>query len=251
MAIGALIIGDEILSGKRQDKHLPHLIESLRARGMELAWAEYLGDVPARILASLQRSMASEDIVFSFGGIGATPDDHTRRIAAQAAGLAYQRHPQALALIEAQFGDEAYPNRVRMADLPAGCGLIPNPVNRIPGFTVKQHHFVPGFPSMAWPMIDWVLDTLYPQLHFAQPKIERRLLVPHAREGNLIQTMEALVAQFPELRFSSLPSFGTDTLPPHIEFGLTGSDSSTAAAMDWLKNELSRLGYHFEDQPSR
>ena len=69
---GLIVIGDEILSGKRQDKHLPHLIEALRARGMELAWAEYLGDVPARILASLQRSMASDDIVFSFGGIGAT-----------------------------------------------------------------------------------------------------------------------------------------------------------------------------------
>lgn len=251
MNFGALIIGDEILSGKRQDKHLAHLIEALRARGLELAWAEYQGDVPAKILASLQRSMASDDIVFSFGGIGATPDDHTRRIAAQAAGLAYQRHPEALALIEAQFGAEAYPNRVRMADLPAGCGLIPNPVNRIPGFSIGRHHFVPGFPSMAWPMVDWVLDKLYPHLHHATPKIERRLLVPHAREGNLIQTMEALVARFPELRFSSLPSFGTDTLPPHIEFGLTGSDSRTAEALQWLKQELATLGYAFEDQPAR
>ncbi len=251
MTFGAIIIGDEILSGKRQDKHLQHVIGALRARGLELGWAEYLGDVPAKILTTLQRTLASDDIVFSFGGIGATPDDHTRWIAAQAAGRAYEPHPEALALIEAQFGAEAYPNRVRMADLPAGCGLIPNPVNRIPGFSISRHHFLPGFPDMAWPMLDWVLDTLYPQLHNATPKIELRLYVPEAREGNLIQTMEALVDRFPQLRFSSLPSFGNDTTPRHIEFGLTGIEADARAAMEWLKQALAGQGYSFEEQPPR
>ncbi|MGZ5779657.1 MAG: molybdopterin-binding protein, partial [Burkholderiaceae bacterium] len=76
MAIGLIIIGDEILSGKRTDSHFPKVVEMLNARGLQLAWAEYLGDDPARITATFKRTLASEDIVFSCGGIGATPDDH-------------------------------------------------------------------------------------------------------------------------------------------------------------------------------
>ena len=75
-----------------------------------------------------------------------------------------ERHREAEALIEAEYGDRAHPKRVLMADFPRGAGLIPNPVNRVAGFFVEHHHFVPGFPDMAWPMIEWVLDTRYPQL---------------------------------------------------------------------------------------
>ncbi|HTF13742.1 MAG TPA: molybdopterin-binding protein, partial [Burkholderiales bacterium] len=87
MGIGAIIIGDEIIRGKREDKHFPKLIEILAARGMRFDWCQYLGDNPELITATLRRTLASEDIVFSFGGIGATPDDHTRRCAADAAGV--------------------------------------------------------------------------------------------------------------------------------------------------------------------
>ena len=75
LQVGALIIGDEILSGKRADKHLPKLIELLGARGLSLAHAEYVGDDRARITDALRRAFASQAVVFSFGGIGATPDD--------------------------------------------------------------------------------------------------------------------------------------------------------------------------------
>ena len=86
-AIGLIIIGDEILSGKRADKHLPKFIELLNERGLQLAWAEYVGDSPERITQVLARAFASGDVVFSCGGIGATPDDHTRQCAAQALGV--------------------------------------------------------------------------------------------------------------------------------------------------------------------
>src|SRR6059058_6014566 len=76
--IGLIIVGDEILSGKRADKHLPKLIELLSARGLQLGWAEYVGDKPERITDTLKRAFASGDIVFSCGGIGATPDDHAQ-----------------------------------------------------------------------------------------------------------------------------------------------------------------------------
>jgi len=124
-ALGALIIGDEILSGKRADKHLAHVIATLAARGLSLDYAQYLGDDRARLTEVLRGNFARGDIVFSFGGIGATPDDHTRQAAAAALGVPLERHPEALREIEARFGAEAYPHRVLMAEFPAGSRVIP------------------------------------------------------------------------------------------------------------------------------
>ena len=104
MGFGALIIGDEILRGKREDKHFSKLVEILAARGMKLDWAEYLGDDPARITATLKRTLATSDVVFSFGGIGATPDDHTRECAASALGVDLVLQPDAEAAIRGRFG---------------------------------------------------------------------------------------------------------------------------------------------------
>ena len=106
-AIGLIIIGDEILSGKRADKHLPKFIELLNERGLQLSWAEYVGDSPERITAVLARAFASGDVVFSCGGIGATPDDHTRQCAAKALGVPLALQPEAKALILARVRDVA------------------------------------------------------------------------------------------------------------------------------------------------
>ena len=171
MIFGALIIGDEILSGRREDQHLKRVIAALESRGLALAWAHYVGDEPARIVAELRAAAASGDAVFSFGGIGATPDDHTRQCAALALERPLELHAQAKVLIEQraqemalQKGvafDPAAPEqqrRLQMGVFPAGATLIPNPYNRIPGFSVGHLHFMPGFPVMAHPMLEWVID---------------------------------------------------------------------------------------------
>src|SRR5258707_11865379 len=146
MGFGMIIIGDEILSGRRTDKHLPKVIELLSARGLSLDWAEYVGDDRERITATLKRAFASGDAVFSTGGIGATPDDHTRQCAAAALGVALHLHPEAEREIRGRFGAETTPQRLMMGEFPQGARIIPNPVNRIAGFSVRDHHFVPGFP---------------------------------------------------------------------------------------------------------
>ncbi|MBU3738738.1 MAG: competence/damage-inducible protein A, partial [Rhodoferax sp.] len=105
--IGLVIIGDEILSGKRADKHLPKVIELLKARGLSLDHADYVGDSPERITATLRRAFDSGGLVFSCGGIGATPDDHTRQCAAAALGRPLVLHPQARALIRERMQDVA------------------------------------------------------------------------------------------------------------------------------------------------
>jgi hypothetical protein len=143
---GLIVIGDEILSGKRADKHLPKIIELLGARGLSLGWAEYVGDSPVRITAALQRAFASGDVVFSTGGIGATPDDHTRQCAARALGVDLVLHPEAAALILERMQDIAREqgkpyeperpdnaHRLNMGVFPAGAQIIPNPYNKIPG----------------------------------------------------------------------------------------------------------------------
>jgi len=244
MLIGALIIGDEILSGKRQDKHLPHLIDTLRRRGLKLGWAGFEGDDRGRLTAVLRDSFARGDIVFSFGGVGVTPDDHTRQAAAAALGGALLRHPEAVAEIEAQFGASAYPNRVLMAEFPAGSRIIPNPVNRVASFSIRDHHFFPGFPSMAWPMLDWVLATHYAKLA-ATPEDERAIVVHDAGESQLLQVMNDNVARFPQLKLFSLPSF----LPEgarRLELGVRGDPAALEAALAHLVSGVDAAGFRWE-----
>jgi len=245
MKIGALIIGDELLSGKRQDKHFNHLQTVLAKRGLELSWTIIVGDEPEQLQRFLAFSLSTKDLVFSFGGIGATPDDRTRESVAKVAELSLQPHPEAVAEIESQFGDKAYPNRILMADLPEGSRIIPNTVNRVPGFSLNDHHFMPGFPEMSWPMIEWVLDNLYPDLRNTAPTNEQVIYVINGRESDLIETMRQVVQLYPELRLSSLPHLGTN---PHIELSLRGEDELINTAMDMLKSAIKKAGLTWSDQ---
>lgn len=237
---GVYIIGDEILSGKRQDAHLTKVIELLSVRGLQLSWANYLGDIPEQITHSLKASMERGDVVFSFGGIGATPDDYTRQCAADAAGVPIERHAGAVAEIEARYGEAAYPKRVLMADFPQGCDLIPNPINRVAGFSINQHYFVPGFPEMAHPMIEWVLETYYAHLFHAQDYIESSILVMEAGESQLIDLMNDMLMQYPKLKLFSLPKLNERRT---TEVGLKGETAEVLAAMQMLKQGVTQLGF--------
>jgi molybdopterin-biosynthesis enzyme MoeA-like protein len=250
MAIGALIIGDEILSGKRQDKHLAKAIEILGARNLELAWAEYVGDDPARITATLRRTFASTDIVFSFGGIGATPDDHTRQCAAAATGQALATHPEGLKELEARFKpEEITERRLKMIEFPARSEIVPNPYNRIPGFSINAHYFFPGFPEMAHPMMAWVLDTQYKHLSPAVRSVEEAILV-RIGESFLIDIMNVVVRDYPDLKLSSLPQnvAGGGYL---VELSVRGDPKRVPGAMAYVRTEVAKLGYAFEERAAR
>ena len=235
---GAFIIGDEIIVGKRQDKHLTFLIGALAKRGLRLSWAQYLGDEPARLTAALKMTFASKDLVFSFGGIGATPDDHTRQCAAAALGVSLKLHPDAEKEIRGRFGGETTPERLAMGEFPAGSVVIPNPVNRIPGFSLADHHFVPGFPQMAWPMVEWVLDTRYRERFDSQKWGEASILVFEAGESQLIPAMKAVEAAFPAIKVFSLPSMGHDGSRIHVELGVRGDPSEVGPAMELLRRTV-------------
>ncbi|MDP8566624.1 competence/damage-inducible protein A [Methylophilus aquaticus] len=243
-SFGVYIIGDEILSGKRQDAHLGKVISLLSSRGLQLSWAHFLGDIPEQITSHLRASMARGDIVFSFGGIGATPDDHTRQCAADAAGVPIARHAGAVANIEAQYGEAAYPKRVRMADFPQGCDLIPNPINRVAGFSLHEHYFVPGFPEMAHPMVEWVLETYYRHLFHAADYLEASIVVTEAGESDLIDLMHAMLARYPMLKLFSLPRTNQRRT---TEVGMKGESALVKQAILDLKAGISALGFPWVD----
>ncbi len=244
MNFGIYIIGDEILSGKRQDGHLSKAIEILSARGLALSWAQYLGDDPAQITNALRTSFAKSDIVFSFGGIGATPDDYTRQCAANALNVPIERHAGAVAEIVAQFGEGAYPKRVFMADFPQGAALIPNPVNRVAGFSIKNHYFLPGFPQMAHPMMEWVLDTHYAHLFHQTQYLEQSIIVADGIESQLIDLMNETLSKYPEIKIFSLPKLKPNK---QIELGAKGAPEQVKLAMHDLKAGVSQIGFVWQD----
>jgi molybdopterin-biosynthesis enzyme MoeA-like protein len=250
---GLIIIGDEILSGKRADKHLPKVIELLKQRGLALDYAEYVGDAPEQITVALRRAFASGDVVFSTGGIGATPDDHTRQCAAQALGLELVLHPQAKQLIDERMRDMALEqgksydpdrsdniHRLNMGVFPAGSDIIPNPYNKIPGFSHGSVHFVPGFPVMAWPMIEWVLDHLYPRWFNLGAWVEKSVIVYGAMEATLTPLMQAIEAAHAEVKVFSLPSVDHPEYGRHIELGVKGAPDQVTPAYVALLEGLAR-----------
>jgi molybdopterin-biosynthesis enzyme MoeA-like protein len=250
MSFGAIIIGDEILSGKRQDKHMAKVIETLGSRGLGLAWARYLTDEPELITATLKQTFATGDVVFSFGGIGATPDDHTRQCAAAAAGVGLKLHPDAEKEIRARFADDpkgVTPQRLAMGEFPAGSRIIPNPYNRIPGFSVGHHHFLPGFPEMSWPMMAWVVDTLYADLHAPGSVAEASIVVREAGESQLIELMKACQARFPGIKVFSLPRVQPERF---IELGVRGAAGEVPAAIGELRSGVSALGFPWTEGPA-
>ncbi len=255
MNFGALIIGDEILSGKRVDAHFRKIASLFGERGLRLSWVQYLGDERPRLVDALRRSFASGDVVFSFGGIGNTPDDHTRQAAAEALGVDLVLQPEAERELRARFGADVNDVRLQLATFPRGVDIVPNPFNRIAGFRVRDHYFLPGFPQMAHPMAEWVLDTYYAHLFNQRPVIDKAFLLtgPNAYESALLGLMERIVAAYPDLRLFSLPSIGPDGQRKHLELGVEGAEVRVDQALEEIRQEIERRGitWSWRDQGLR
>ena len=266
ISFGLVIVGDEILSGKRADKHMPKVIELLGARGLQLAYADYVGDDPARITATLARAFAaareSGDVVFSCGGIGATPDDHTRQCAAKALGVDLVLHPTAKALILERMADVAKEqgtpyepdrddniHRLNMGVFPVGADIIPNPYNKIPGFTCRAGqgavHFVPGFPVMAWPMIENVLDSDYAHLHQKSAYVEKSVIIFGSMEAMLTPLMLDIEAAHSGVKVFSLPSVDHPEYGRHIELGVKGAPEAVSRAYPAMLAGLHKFDLKF------
>lgn len=174
---------------------------------------------------------------FCCGGIGATPDDLTRDCAALAAGVKLVRHPEGEGILRKRWGDGVAEQRLRMVDFPAGAELIPNPVNQVPGFSIQNGYFMPGFPEMAHPMMVWVLETYYK----AGDKRDSQVLVlQDIAESDIVKIMNGVIERHPTVHLSSLPRMLDDGCELHL--GIRGAVGDVAAAMEDLREALTRAG---------
>lgn len=205
----------------------------LGERQQELAYVQVLPDEPDLLRLQIAWAIARPEPFVCCGGIGGTPDDHTRQCVAAATEVPLVAHPEGVAILHRRFGPDANRGRMCMVDFPEGADLIPNPVNEIPGFSFRSGHFVPGFPNMAEPMIAWVLDVYYAT---GAETVAHSLHLPSGREGDLHDLMEDFVAAHPEVGFSSLPRYAEGV--PSIVLGVKGEAVPAAAALADLKRRL-------------
>lgn len=245
MNIGLVVVGDEILSGRRSDKHFSNVINLLSRRGLQLNWCSILGDDLAQLTRAFHSALESGDIVFSCGGIGGTPDDLTRQAVAAASARALLPHSAALEILRQRFANEEItPERQRMVEFPAGARLIPNPINYVPGFSVESIHCVPGFPKMATPMIEWVLDNEYPHIE-GEAQLAHAVRIMEARESDLIPLMEDILEQYPHVKVFSLPALKKKGR--WVDLGVKGSEvSQVEQAFRMLTRGLEQIEQKWE-----
>lgn len=234
---GLIVIGNEVLDGRREDAHVRAVRGFLEERGHRLGWVLTLPDDSDVLVSQLRWAFRRPEPFFSCGGIGGTPDDLTRDCAAAAWGVQTVAHPEGLELLRSRFGGELTESRRRMVMFPEGATLIPNPVNNVPGFRIGDGFFVPGFPSMAHPMIRWAVDENYGA---GTPQVHASVELPRAREADLVYVMERFILDHPGLGFSSLPRFVRDG--PVVEFGVRGEARQVEAGIAELKRRLDADG---------
>lgn len=215
-----VIIGTEILNGRREDKHFEFVKQELAKYGHELFASFIIKDDKQLITNTLEMIKSDKNaVLFCFGGIGSTPDDLTRELAANVfTKQPLKVHDNFLHDIIERFGDASYPHRIHMADLPQDAELLFNPVNNMSGFSLfKKYYFVPGFPSMAHPMISDVIKNKYSK------RVEkfRLTLLADTSEETLMNIMKILPQS---IELSSLPMFVNTK--PKVELSLSGLDES-------------------------
>jgi len=218
----ALIIGTEILNRRRKDAHFDFITEALAKKGHKLSGSFIIEDDPALIVQTL-KFIASQPnpVLFSFGGIGSTPDDHTRKCAAIALrdGKLYE-HPEAKEIIENKLGKNAYPHPIKMAQLPKGSKLLHNPVNQMPAFYLDDRYFfMPGFPEMSHPMVAYILENIIPK----GAQTFRYTLTAACKENLFIELMEKAPR---EVEISSLPKLYENGW--HVTLSVASEDKALA-----------------------
>lgn len=212
-SFGLIIVGDEVLSGRCQDVHLSQTIDLLKRYKQNLSWSYCIGDDLNGLTQTLKTSHANAQenngVVFVTGGIGATPDDRTRQASADAFGVGLTPHPNGVKILEAKHNEPISEHRTRLVSFPQGADIIPNPINQVPGFSLHNHFFVPGFPSMAKPMFEWVMQTYFSNRPASLAQ-EKSIRVFGVSEGVIAPILKHLEHQFSDVASFSLPSTELD-----------------------------------------
>jgi len=242
---GVLIIGNEILSGRTEDKNLPYLAHGLNEVGVQVREARVVPDLEAAIVEALNALRTAHRYVFTTGGIGPTHDDITAASVARAFGVALERHAEAERRLRAYYARvdtlEVTAARLRMANIPQGAELVDNPVSAAPGFRIENVYVLAGVPSIMRAMFDGVKHTLAGGM-----PVESRELVVALPESEMAETLGRIQERYPDVDMGSYPfmragRFGTSLV-------LRSTDSARLeTALEALREGIRELGTEPEE----
>ena len=221
-----VIIGNEVLSGRTQDRNLVFLAERLAALGIPVAEARIVRDQEQEIIAAVDACRAAYTYVFTTGGIGPTHDDITSAAIARAFGVPLRRDPRAVQLLQQHYATENLNEaRMKMADIPEGADLLDNPVSRAPGFRLGNVFVLPGVPAIMRTMF----DGLAPALKGGPPVIARTISA-FTTEGSIALPLGAIQAQHADVEIGSYPFVRAGRLGTSLVVRATDRAALTRAA---------------------
>ena len=200
-----LIIGNEILSGRTQDKNLSHIAATLNEVGVRLSEARVIPDIEEEIVDAVNLLRDKYDYVFTTGGIGPTHDDITAECVAKAFGRKLIVHPEAFRRMDEHYrqsGREMNEARKRMTMTPEGATLVDNPISTAPGFNVENVYVMAGVPSIMRVMLDSIKGDLV-----GGAKMLSRTVLCTLGEGTVADGLAAIQKAYPEIDIGSYPQY--------------------------------------------
>lgn len=223
-----IVIGNEILSGRTQDKNIQYIAEKLGAGGVVLSEVRIIPDIEARIIATVNEVRTQVDYVFTTGGIGPTHDDITAECVAKAFGVPYEMNAESYTILEAHYGAENFtPARQKMAMMPKGVGLIPNPVSAAPGFVIGNVYVMAGVPRIMQAMLDHILSSLQ-----GGAVIQSKTVTADLPESTIAIGLGEIQSQWPQVDIGSYPFFKDGKVGVSVVLRSTDEKSLGRATQD-------------------
>ena len=229
-----MIVGNEVLSGRTQDKNLAFVAAALGEIGIDMREVRIVPDEMDEVVAAVNALRAKYTYVFTSGGIGPTHDDITADCIAAAFGVELEMHPLAVQLLEAHYeaqGIEFNAARARMARIPEGASLIDNPVSTAPGFRIGNVHVMAGVPKIMQAMMENILPTLE-----GGEKLSSVTVTAQVPEGSIAEAMEQLQNAHPQVSIGLYPFYGADGAGVSVVG--RGTDLQALAAVEQAAKEL-------------
>lgn len=221
-----IVIGNEVLSGRTQDANLQFLGTRLNDLGIQLAEARVIRDDEQTIVHTVNACRAAFDYVFTTGGIGPTHDDITSAAIAKAFGVALERNPDAVAVMQSHYkSGDLNEARLTMADIPAGGILIHNPVSKAPGYQMENVFVLPGVPRIMQAMFEGMKERLT-----GGAVVHSLTLAAFIPEGSLAGPLAKVQDAHGGVEIGSYPFIRHGRLGVSVVLRSTGMDEMEAAA---------------------
>ena len=234
-----LVIGDEILSGRTQDKNVGHVAVWLNRQGIRLVEVRIVPDDQARIAEAVNALRSAHDYLFTTGGIGPTHDDITVDSIAAAFGVPVIVHPEARRILEAYYASRGGVTdaRLRMARVPEGAELIPNGFSGAPGVRMGNVYILAGVPSIAANM----LEALDGRLEGGRPMISLTVGA-YVAESEVADLLREAEAAHPGVAIGSYPFMRDGVHGANFVMRSDDADLAERTAKE-LQRRLSEAGF--------